>query len=117
MAMLTSTAWFTSITMGSVEDFLNPDISAETTYLPTLRLGKEYLPASLVVVFSAVPRSTSVATILTPETTAPLLSRTVPLMREATWLNRMQEAARRVVMRKSIGAAGDMITSLRCYFR
>ena len=59
---------------------LKPCFSARIVYVPTGRSGTVYVPASLLSVVEDAPVAGFVTMIFAPGTTAPALSRTVPLM-------------------------------------
>ena len=57
-----------------------PEISAATVYCPMRRLGNTYCPASFVTVLCDTPAASSVTVTVTPGSTPPEESRTVPTM-------------------------------------
>jgi hypothetical protein len=63
----------------------NPVNVASTRKGPSGRLGSEYEPVSLDTVVRTRPVSVCVAVMVTPGSTAPLWSRTVPLMPAVAW--------------------------------
>src|SRR5712671_2554844 len=71
---------------------LNPSIWRVTSYLATGSLGNEYSPWPSVTVLSIVPRTVLVAVTVTPGTTPPVGSLTVPLILPPTWANEGAES-------------------------
>src|SRR2546425_182206 len=71
----------TSTTTFSRSSLLNPGSSARTVYVPGIRLGALYSPASSVVRVRARPLSLSIMLTVAPGMTAPVESLTLPRIR------------------------------------
>src|SRR5439155_11720086 len=79
--MSTLISWATSNRIFSRWNARKPPNSARIVYVPGIRFGAEYAPASSVVRFRATPRATSVIVTAAPGIKAPLWSFTVPEIR------------------------------------
>src|SRR5262249_26916914 len=76
----TRTTWATPTTSPGRTNLLNPGIIADSSYVPTGNWGNVKFPVSELPAWYAIPVATFFASTVTPGTTAPLASDTVPVI-------------------------------------